>query len=176
MLGLHILFFVLYSSYFSPYEGAVNSKYGVYPYFFIFWSSIDLILLWVVCNQPGSVQPSAQLPLKPNKYIIKEGSNQVILSTADMIKITAEDYYVRIHSTQGEYLQRISLKELGKQLPDNEFVRIHRSTIVNLNHIKQIIRQSKKGTFVELLDGSVNKVSKSQSMAFQSKLHHSLHI
>ncbi len=176
LVGIHVLYFVVYSTYFSPYIGAVNSKYGVYPYFFIFWSSIDLILMWVVWNQSAQAQLKSQSVLKPSKYVIKEGANHVVLLTADLIKITAEDYYIRIHSTQGEYLQRKSLKELMKQLPDNEFVRIHRSTIVNLSHIKQIITRSRKGTFVELLDGSINKVSKSQNMVLKSKLHHSLQI
>ncbi len=174
LAGLHVLYFVFYSTFFSPYVGAINSKYGVYPYFFIFWSIIDVLLIWVVWSRSNHRSLTAPA-FKQSKYIIKEGSKHVVLTTADISKITAEDYYVRVHSAQGEFLQRKSLKELIKQLPEHEFIRIHRSTIINLNHIKQVVTQSRKGTFVELLDGSMNKVSKSQNIALKTKLRHSLH-
>jgi two-component system, LytTR family, response regulator LytT len=70
---------------------------------------------------------------------IKSGSriSKVILS--DIIYIEGMREYVRIHLTSGKALMPlISLHHLEEQLPDERFMRVHRSYIVNLEKISAI--------------------------------------
>lgn len=54
----------------------------------------------------------------------------------DIFYIKSDDVYIDIHTHNGIIVQRKLLKEIVKELPDN-FVRVHRSYIVNKNYIEQ---------------------------------------
>jgi DNA-binding LytR/AlgR family response regulator len=52
-----------------------------------------------------------------------------------ILYLQALDDYVKIISTEGTFLPKITLSQLEKELPDHLFLRIHRSYIVNLKHV-----------------------------------------
>ncbi|MBQ4033179.1 MAG: LytTR family transcriptional regulator, partial [Paludibacteraceae bacterium] len=58
------------------------------------------------------------------------------LDTADILYIEAAKDYMRVVTTQKEYLTLVTLKQLIKSLPDTEFVKVHRSFVVNRRRIK----------------------------------------
>ncbi len=62
----------------------------------------------------------------------------VLLKTADIDFIQAEGNYVAIHAGRDTYLVRETMSELEARLAPARFVRIHRSTIVNVARIKEI--------------------------------------
>lgn len=68
---------------------------------------------------------------------LKESSK--FLQLKNITCICADNEYSRIVTTEGKnILIYKSLKKWEDKLPDNHFVRIHRSTIVNINHIRDI--------------------------------------
>ncbi len=68
---------------------------------------------------------------------IKEGS--AIVNISDIACITALSEYSQIELNSGElYVVRKLLKQWEDLLPENDFLRIHRSTIININCIKKI--------------------------------------
>lgn len=71
------------------------------------------------------------------RFILKERGRTVIVDIEKVIWIEAQDYYVQIHTPERAYLLRESLTHLEKILPHN-FVRSHRSAIVNIRHIASI--------------------------------------
>ena len=56
--------------------------------------------------------------------------------------IEADDHYVWLHSTDGSVLERITMRDLSNRLPDN-FARVHRSHIVNLDHVAGLRRRGR---------------------------------
>jgi len=62
----------------------------------------------------------------------------VKISIDDIQYIEADRNYCRIYSKARRYLLVSTLKEVDKKLPENRFLRIHRSYIVNLSHIDEI--------------------------------------
>ncbi len=67
----------------------------------------------------------------------REGSVKV--SLADIIYIESENVYVAVHTLEGIHRMRMSLGKFSEQL-DETFFKVHRSFVVNLNHIRRITR------------------------------------
>ena len=62
------------------------------------------------------------------------------MAVEDIIYFKAEDKYVSIHNSNGKkFIVDHSLNYLSEKLDDN-FLRVHRSCIVNINSIKEIKR------------------------------------
>lgn len=58
-----------------------------------------------------------------------------------ILYLQALDDYVKIISTEGSLLPKITLSQLEKELPDQLFLRIHRSYIVNLKFLQNYDQQ-----------------------------------
>ena len=71
-----------------------------------------------------------------DRIVVKTGNKIQILSLDVISHFEAQDDYVAIHSDQGKFLKLMRMKHLENRLPNGEFVRIHRSHIVN---VKQIV-------------------------------------
>lgn len=69
---------------------------------------------------------------------VRHQDKMVKVQIADILYIEAERNYSRIHSKNKEYLLVVTLKDLEDKLPNNHFIRIHRSFIVNLSQIDEI--------------------------------------
>ncbi|CAH8281603.1 LytTR family two component transcriptional regulator [Mariniflexile fucanivorans] len=69
---------------------------------------------------------------------VRHQDKMVKVQIADILYIEAERNYSRIHSKNKEYLLVVTLKDLEDKLPNNHFLRIHRSFIVNLSQIDEI--------------------------------------
>jgi two-component system LytT family response regulator len=61
-----------------------------------------------------------------------------LLPVNDVEWIEAENYYARIHLGQESFLLRESLNHLQKRLDPKQFIRVHRSAIINIRYIKEL--------------------------------------
>jgi two-component system, LytTR family, response regulator len=71
---------------------------------------------------------------------VKSGYGTVRINFADVLYIEGLDDYVKIHFTDQRrpVLSLMSLKSMLEKLPDGQFMRVHRSFIVSLPHIRSI--------------------------------------
>jgi DNA-binding LytR/AlgR family response regulator len=69
---------------------------------------------------------------------IKEGHNQVRLFQRDIIYLEAMQDYTKIVTRQKNYMTLASLSFFMEQLPENRFIRVHRSYAVSLDQIKEL--------------------------------------
>ena len=74
----------------------------------------------------------------PDRLAIPKDGRITFVATNDIDWIGAEGNYVRLHVGNREHEFRETLTELGEKLNPAEFLRIHRSTIVNIERIKEI--------------------------------------
>ena len=93
--------------------------------------------------------------LRPQKQIstltVKIGDRMLLVKLEDIYHIEAEEKYVFLHCADGrKHLTDFTLASLEGKLPDN-FVRVHRSSIINSNRIREI-RKSFNGAFVFVMD------------------------
>lgn len=74
------------------------------------------------------------------KIAVRKGGRTVLLSIDDIVFISAKNKSTYIHTYENQYLVDQTLGEIEKRLLRENFHRIHRSYIVNLNCIKEILR------------------------------------
>jgi two-component system LytT family response regulator len=74
-------------------------------------------------------------PPPPPRLVVKSRGQVVFLNAADIDWIEAADYYACLHVGGDTHLLRRTLSELERDLGDEQFIRIHRSLIVNLDRI-----------------------------------------
>jgi len=80
-----------------------------------------------------SKQPDDQL-----RIVIKDGSSIKIIPIQDVIYLEAYDDYVKVHTSEKTYLKKKTLTYYEKTLDQRQFVRIHRSYLLNLNELTGI--------------------------------------
>jgi two-component system LytT family response regulator len=72
------------------------------------------------------------------RLVIKAGGRVVFLETDEIDWIDADANYVRLYAGKESYSLRQSIGNLSQRLDPNQFVRIHRSAIVNVSKIKEL--------------------------------------
>lgn len=71
---------------------------------------------------------------------IKDGHFNVKVNINDILWIKSENNYIEIQTLDKAYLTRNSLEKFLENIDDDDFIRIHRSYVVNINHIKAVNR------------------------------------
>ncbi|MFG1691773.1 LytR/AlgR family response regulator transcription factor [Gemmatimonadota bacterium] len=78
----------------------------------------------------------------PGRYgerlLLKDGPNARFIRIGEIQWIEADGNYVCIHTAKDKHLIRRTISELEKTLDPNQFCRIHRSTIVNLEYVDRL--------------------------------------
>src|SRR5436853_3487375 len=73
-----------------------------------------------------------------DRIIIRADGRISFLNTREIDWIEADDKYVHLHTGKGSRMVRQTLSGMETQLDPKKFLRIHRSTIVNLERIKEL--------------------------------------
>lgn len=104
------------------------------------------------------------------KLPIKLGNKVVFIDDSEIKYIIASGYYAEIHTEAKKHLLRDSLSNLIDELDYRNFIRIHRSTIININFIQELI-SSNYGEFdVKMKDNKLFRVSKSYKKDFLTRI------
>ncbi|UCE06396.1 MAG: LytTR family transcriptional regulator [bacterium] len=85
--------------------------------------------------------------------VIKQSGQMVIISGKEINLIKALDDYAKICTAKESYLIQQSLNHLEQRLNPDQFVRVHRSYIVNIDAIKDIVNRSAGRYKLFLKDG-----------------------
>ncbi len=108
------------------------------------------------------------------RFIIKSAGLIYFVQADDIDWIEAADYYVRLHTGKKNHLLRDSLNRLETRLDPNTFIRIHRSTIVNLSRVKELKPHFQGEYIVTLTDGTDLKLSRTHRDKLQALLGQSI--
>jgi two-component system, LytTR family, response regulator len=99
---------------------------------------------------PNGITSPRDQGQRRHRLMIKSGGRIHFVRTSDIDWCEAAGNYVRMHVGQQEYLVRDTMGHLESQLEPQQFVRIHRSTIVNVDRIQEM-QSSFNGEYVVLL-------------------------
>ena len=88
------------------------------------------------------------------RFIVRSGGRVVFLGSDEITWIAAADNYAYLHTGRASHLVRTSLKTLEQKLDPGRFVRVHRSAIVNLAHVREIAPLAHGDCEVALRDGT----------------------
>lgn len=95
-----------------------------------------------------------------NRLEVRSGGRVTFLMTKDIDWIGAADSYSELHVSKETHLIRASLGQLESQLDPSKFVRIHRSTIVNIDRVREMKPLFNKDQVLILRDGTRLTVSR----------------
>jgi two-component system, LytTR family, response regulator len=124
-------------------------------------------------QQSGKIQDTYKTILERDeplwRIVVKNRGVVKIIDVEDVYYISADDDYVFIHSKQGKDIKYATMKNFEKRLPEN-FMRIHRSYILNLNAIDKIESYTKETHQIRLKNGDKINSSRSGSQKLRQKL------
>ncbi len=104
----------------------------------------------------------------PKFLVLKIGTKYENIALEDIDWIGAQTPYVSIWLNEFNFLYQSSLSELFNELDSHNFIRIHRSTIININKIKTIKSRSNGDYDIELYNNKVLRLSRNYRESFKS--------
>lgn len=107
-----------------------------------------------------ALRTAAGRELYPERFLAKNGNTGSMISVGDIEWIEAADYYVCLHVGGKKHLLRESIRALEAKLNPNKFIRLHRSAIVNIDHVREIHRDGRAEGWVLLSTGERVRLNK----------------
>jgi two-component system LytT family response regulator len=93
----------------------------------------------------------------PRRYLsrlaVRSGDRTIFLTTDNVEWIEAEQNYVRVHAGRAAHLLHVPMNTIEISLDPKCFLRIHRSYIVNIQHIRQVWTLAHRQFVLELASG-----------------------
>lgn len=128
-----------------------------------FEEKINDLLKYVQETKTPIINNSKKLP-------IKLGNKVTFINTEDIKYILASGYYAEIYTSEKTHLLRESLNNLMESIDNTKFIRVHRSTIININEIEGLINSNYGEIDVKMSDNKLFRISKSYKRDFLSKM------
>jgi two-component system LytT family response regulator len=117
----------------------------------------------------GRSAPAGE-PQYLSRLLIKSAGRVFFLKTDEIDYVRAEDYYVKLHVGPRGHLLRETMNAMEVKLDPSKFLRIHRSTIVNIERIRELQQHFNGEYIVVLHDGTEMKLSRSRREQLQTLL------
>lgn len=85
-----------------------------------------------------------------------------IIDVKDIYYIESAGNYLGVTTNKGTYIQRLTVKQMSALLDPQQFIRCHRSAIINKSYIESLTTKEKE-TVIKTLDGKSHPVSRRYS-------------
>ncbi len=104
-----------------------------------------------------------------SRLFVRAGGTLVPVAVDKVLRFEADgDYVVAYPLTGGRHMLHLSLSRLEERLEATRFVRVHRTHIVNLDHVRAFKRDASGNLEAELTDGSRVPVSRAKAQEIRS--------
>ncbi|HEY6899428.1 MAG TPA: LytTR family transcriptional regulator DNA-binding domain-containing protein [Puia sp.] len=121
-------------------------------------------------NTEALLEAAAETPTQQQRIVVKTGGKIKIIPIEDIHYLEAADDYVKIHTHQGAFLKNRTMSYFEKNLDPNQFVRTHRSYILNVQQVTRIDPYEKDSHLCILQSGAQVPVSKAGYVKLKSVL------
>ena len=95
-----------------------------------------------------------------SRIVVKSGRKIQVIPVGSIYYIESQDDFVMIYCKEGHYMKQKTMKFFEQHLDGNQFVRIHRSYLLNLSEIAELQQYEKDSWVVVTRQGAKLKVSK----------------
>ena len=158
--------------FYEKYPFARPSIAQMFVWCFMFWLPVSLILVHFsrILQKKYSQNQTTSQKTQNRRWFLQDGKTAIDIS--ELTHLSMEDHYARIYwQEKGEMHQvlvRLTLKEALKHLTDKCFVQVHRSHVVNLNHVKSIQKDGNR--WVAVIGHHKIPISRSRLTSFKNQL------
>ena len=104
------------------------------------------------------------------RFFVKTGNHIDVIPVEEIIHVEAQDDYVEFHTPKGRFLKKETMAQLEQQLPQDRFLRVHRSHIIRLDQMEKLEKYGKESYMVILKNGAKVQVSKSRIKNLKEQL------
>lgn len=104
------------------------------------------------------------------RLFVRDRGRILPILVEEIVRIEADGDYASLHVRGRRHLVEVSLTELERVLDPNRFVRVHRSHMVNLDHVASLNPYDAYRLSIELSDGSRVIASRSGSRLLKSRV------
>jgi len=94
------------------------------------------------------------------RVVLKSGSDLHFVRTADIVWVESQADFIKVHTTGAAQLVRETLQNFEQRVPADKFLRIHRSSLVNVDHVKKVTPALYGDYTVLMADGTVLRLSR----------------
>jgi len=110
-------------------------------------------------STPNSTHLSAA-NVNNERLVIRSNGHVYLLKSEDIYWVEAEGDYVSVHTPQKSHLVRETMKNMEQRLSEQGFQRVHRSSIVNLHYVSELISLDSGDYQIILRDNTKVKLSR----------------
>lgn len=121
-------------------------------------------------NDTSELLNTPENPAQRSRVVIKVDRSIKIIPTADIHYLEADDDQVKISTDEGNYFKNKTMSFFENTLDPIQFIRVHRSYIINLNQVLKIELKEKENYVVLLKSGLWLPVSKGGYMKLKAAL------
>jgi two-component system, LytTR family, response regulator len=116
------------------------------------------------------IQSSVELPEQTERVVVKTAGKIKIIPIRELHFLEAADDYVKLHTKEGAFLKNKTMSYFEQALNPSQFVRTHRSYILNVQEITRIDPYEKESHLAILKSGAHVPVSKTGYVKLKSVL------
>jgi two-component system LytT family response regulator len=106
------------------------------------------------------LETAASSPIQSNRVVVKINGKIKIIPVQDIHYLEAADDYVKIVTPEGAFLKNKTMQFFEKSLDPQQFARVHRSYMLNINQVTRIEPYEKENHLAILKTGAKVPVSK----------------
>jgi two-component system LytT family response regulator len=114
--------------------------------------------------------PAAEVPAYQDRFLIKTAERNFFVLAADVLYLETTDSALALHTATQQYLLRQPLSQLETRLDPARFLRIHRSYLINTDHIREFKPWAHGEYVFRMANGAHVTSSRSYSAAIQQFL------
>jgi two-component system LytT family response regulator len=120
----------------------------------------------------SSVHAAAQEQVRRDEeylceLMVRVGTRDIVVKVDEIDWVQAETYYARLHIRGRSYLYRERMHVLESRLNPRHFARVHRSAIVNLDRVREIVHDNRGDHVIVLSTGARVKTSHQRWLEFR---------
>jgi two-component system LytT family response regulator len=116
------------------------------------------------------LESGPSLPSTAERIVVKTGGKIRIIPVSTVLYLEGADDYVKIHTAEGSFLKKKTMAFFENGLPQSQFVRTHRSYIVNIQEVSRIDPYEKENHLAILRSGAKIPVSKAGYLKLRAVL------
>ncbi len=138
--------------------------------------SLPLLIIAIYKNkiqyQPLVTEKKEEFPIQSfiTSIIVSDSNNKkTVIETNDILYFSANSPYINIYLNGKKYLQSETLKSISEKLNIKIFIRVHKSTIVNIQQVQSYTSRLNGDYDVTMSDGSQLRVSRNFAFDFKKK-------
>ena len=153
------------------YHISGNLQYGFLKYLFILIIMYSLAVLLLKYYFGFKHVSDHEIKTGGTEHILVSDQNKKqLIKTNEILFIRANTPYIEIHTSDKKFLEQNSLKEINQLLDKDLFIRVHKSTILNVTCVKNFSSRMNGDYDVSLNNGEIIRVSRNYAASFKTRL------